>query len=239
MTNRLMISVATVALIAGTSFASAQGVGGREGGGGSAPAAQQGAPAEHSASPAPAGRESAKPTAPSSGMKATQSEQKAPGATNQRAEEGQKPGGMRSENNNGSGGKDMKAEGRDNKAEGRDSNAEGRDNKMNADSKGAAENKGATENRTTGQAAAGGKLSGEQRTKITTVIRGTHVAPVANVNFAISVGTRVPRDIEFHQLPTEVITYYPEWRGYEFIMVNNQILVIDPATFEIVAVLDA
>jgi hypothetical protein len=234
-----MISVATVALIAGTSFASAQGVGGREGGGGSAPAAQQGAPAEHGASPAPAGRESAKPTAPSSGMKATQSEQKAPGATNQRAEEGQKPGGMRSENNNGSGGKDMKAEGRDNKAEGRDSNAEGRDNKMNADSKGAAENKGATENRTTGQAAAGGKLSGEQRTKITGVIRGTHVAPVANVNFSISVGTRVPRDVEFHPLPAEVITYYPEWRGYEFILVNGQILVIDPATFEIVAVLDA
>ena len=71
------------------------------------------------------------------------------------------------------------------------------------------------------------------------MIRGTHVAPVTNVNFAISVGTRVPRDVEFHQLPAEVITYYPEWRGYEFIMVNNQILVIDPATFEIVAVLDA
>lgn len=220
MTNRLMISVATAALIAGTSFAYAQGTGHEAGPAAGAPAA------EHGTAAAPAGHEATKPMAPSSGMKATQSEQKAPGATNQRAEEGQKPGGMRSENNNGSGGKDMKAEGREN-------NAEGRDNKMNADSK------GATENKTTGQAGAGGKLSGEQRTKISSAIRGVHVAPVTNVNFAISVGTRVPRDVEFHQLPAEVITYYPEWRGYEFIMVNNQILVIDPATFEIVAVLDA
>jgi uncharacterized protein DUF1236 len=229
MTNRLMMSVAAVALIAGTSFAYAQEKGHEAG-----PAAQQSAPAaEHAPAAAPAGRETAKPMAPSSGMKATQSEQKPPAAApNQRAEEnmqGQKPNGMRSENNNATGGKDMKAEGRDN-----NTNAEGRDNKMNADSKGTAER-----SQTTGQAGAGAKLSGEQRTKITSVIRETHVAPVTNVNFSISVGTRVPRDVEFHPLPTEVITYYPEWRGYEFILVNGQILVIDPATFEIVAVLDA
>jgi hypothetical protein len=235
MTSRLMISVATVALIAGTSFAYAQEKGHEAG-----PAAQQSAPAaEHGPAAAPAGRETAKPMAPSSGMKATQSEQKTPAAApNQRAEEnmqGQKPGGMRSENNNAPGGKDMKGEGRDNNtnAQGRDNN-EGRDNKMNADSKGTAER-----SQTTGQAGAGGKLSGEQRTKITTVIRSQHIAPVTNVNFSISVGTRVPRDVEFHPLPAEVITYYPEWRGYEFILVNGQILVIDPATFEIVAVLDA
>jgi Protein of unknown function (DUF1236) len=239
MTSRFMMSVATAALIAGTSFAYAQEKGHEAG-----PAAQQSAPAaEHGATTAPAGRDAAKPMAPSSGMKATQSEQKPP-ASNQRAEEnmqGQKPNGMRSENNNATGGKDMKAEGRsenkDMKAEGRentDMKGEGRDNKMNADSKGTAER-----SQTTGQAGAGAKLSGEQRTKITTVIRNEHVRPLEHVNFSISVGTRVPRDVEFHRLPTEVITYYPEWRDYEYILVNGQILVIDPATYEIVAVLDA
>ena len=149
---------------------------------------------------------------------------------------------MRSENNNAKGGKDMKAEGRDEKerherpkaGDGTDMKGEGRDNKMNADSKGTAER-----SQTTGQAGAGAKMSSEQRTKISTVIRGQHVAPVTHVNFSISVGTRVPRDVSFHPLPAEVITYYPEWRGYEFILVNNQILVIDPQTYEIVAVLDA
>jgi hypothetical protein len=247
MTNRFMMSVAAAALIAGTSFAYAQDKG-REGGAAAGPAAQQSAPAaEHGATGAPSGRESAKPTAPSSGMKATQSEQKAPGAGNQRAEEnmqGQKPNNMRSENNN-AGGKDMKAEGReqktDMKAEGRDNRngdmkAEGRDRNGNMNAETKTESRSQT---TTGQAGAGAKLSSEQRTKITTVIRNEHVRPVEHVNFSISIGTRVPRDVEFHRLPAEVITYYPEWRAYEYILVGNQIVVIDPATYEIVAVLDA
>ena len=96
-----------------------------------------------------------------------------------------------------------------------------------------------TKSQTTGQAGAGAKLSTEQRTKITTVFRSEHVAPVNNVNFSISVGTRVPREgVSFRPLPAEVVTIYPEWRGYEFILVRNQILVVDPATYEIVAILD-
>jgi hypothetical protein len=222
MSNRFLVSVAAAALIAGTGFAYAQGTMGKE-----APSA--GAPAEHSAPSAEHAPAAAKPMAPS-GMKATQSEQKAPGGMkNEHAEDnvqGQKPNTMRSETNEPKGGKDMKAEGNGMKPEGRDGAME---------PKRAEEGKSQT---TTGQAGAGAKLSSEQRTKITTVIREQHVAPVTNVNFSISVGARVPRDVSFHPLPTEIVTIYPEWRGYEFILVNNQILVVDPRTFEIVAVLD-
>lgn len=93
---------------------------------------------------------------------------------------------------------------------------------------------------TTGQAGSGVKLSTEQRTRITSVIRDQHVASVNNVNFAIEVGGRVPRQgVAFHPLPAEVVTIYPQWRDYEFIMVHDRIVVVDPATLEIVAVLDA
>ena len=114
--------------------------------------------------------------------------------------------------------------------------AEGRDNQDRTQNR-----RNATDNRsqTTGQAGAGAKLSVDQRTKITTVIRNQRVAPVTNVNFSISVGTRVPRNVSFHPLPVEVVTIYPEWRGYEFILVRDQIVVIDPQTFEIVAILEA
>ncbi len=101
--------------------------------------------------------------------------------------------------------------------------AEDRNGNMKADSKGTD-----SKSQTVGQAGAGAKLSGEQRTKITTVIRNQHIAPVTNVNFSISVGTRVPRDVEFHPLPTEIVTIYPDWRGYEFILVNGQIIVVEP-----------
>ena len=102
-------------------------------------------------------------------------------------------------------------------------NAQDRNGKMNAEAEGEAERQ------TVGQAGAGAKLSTEQRTKITSVIREQHIAPVSNVNFSISVGTRVPRDVTFHPLPAEVVTIYPEWRGYEFILVGDQLVVIDPS----------
>jgi hypothetical protein len=222
MTNRLMISVAAAALIAGTGFANAQGTGmSREAPSAAAPA-QQSAPSSEKGTSA--GQMNHDATEPAT----KQSDEKSPAAGNkQRADEktmpGQKSKSMSSENdNNAKTGKDMKAEG-----------GQDRNGKMNADSKGGAEGK------TVGQAGAGAKLSGDQRTKITTVIRDQHVQPVTNVNFSISVGTRVPRDVSFHPLPAEIVTLYPDWRGYEFILVRDQILVIDPSSLEIVAVLEA
>ena len=90
-----------------------------------------------------------------------------------------------------------------------------------------------------GSPGAGAKISTEQRTQITSVIREQRVQPTTNVNFSISVGTRVPRDVTFHTVPERVVTIYPEWRGFKFILVKEQIVIVDPNTFEIVAVLEA
>ena len=264
MTNRFMISVAAIALVAGTGLANAQGTGmGREGSSGgstvqqSAPQAGSAGTMNRESTESTKGSESAKP---SSGMKATQSDEKSGmkstqsdekmqpgGSKNPKGEksaednmQGQKSKSMSSENDNArdnaKGGKDMKAEGRNGagniNAEGR----EGRNGTMNAETK-SGTSKSET---TTGQAGAGAKLSTEQRTRITTVIRNEHVAPVNNVDFSISIGTRVPRErISFRPLPVEVVTIYPEWRGYEFFLVRDQIVVVDPRTLEIVAVLEA
>jgi Protein of unknown function (DUF1236) len=250
MTNRLMISVAAAALIAGTGFANAQGTGMSREAPSAGSSAQQSTPSSDRGSPsaAPMNRDSASDSKGSDqGMKSSQSEEKMQpqGSKNQRAQEDMK-GGQKGEKsaqdnnmNKGEKSKSMSSETNEKGAAGKDMKAEGRQDRngnMNAESKGAADSKSQT---TTGQAGAGAKLSGEQRTKITTVIRGQHVQPVTNVNFAISVGTRVPRDVSFHPLPAEVVTIYPEWRGYEFVLVNEQIVVVDPRTLEIVAVIDA
>jgi hypothetical protein len=93
---------------------------------------------------------------------------------------------------------------------------------------------------TTGQGAASGsaKLSTEQRTKISGVIRQKKVESV-HLNVSVRVGTRVPDSVRFYPLPQEVFVIYPEWRGYDYILVGDQIVVVDPRTHEIVAVLDA
>jgi Protein of unknown function (DUF1236) len=253
MTNRLMISVAALALVAGTGFANAQGTGmGREAP--SAAPAQQSAPAEHGAA-SERGTQSGqmKHDAARPEMKSSQMQDKG-AATNQRAEE-KTPGAMKNEraedNTQGPKNKTLSTQNADkagvkettgqntkpeNRAEDNELNKAGRtDQKMSNESEG----RSGRRSDTVGQAGAGAKLSTEQRTKITTVIRSEHIAPVEHVNFSISVGTRVPRDVTCHPLPTEVVTIYPEWRGYEFILVGDQVVVVDPRTFEIVAVLDA
>ena len=51
-------------------------------------------------------------------------------------------------------------------------------------------------------------------------------------------GTRIPERVHVYPLPVEVVDVYPEWRGYDYILVGDQILVIDPDSHEIVAILD-
>lgn len=89
-----------------------------------------------------------------------------------------------------------------------------------------------------GAAAGGAKLSTEQRTQITSVIKQHKVEP-AHLNIRVSVGTRVPSTVRFYPLPAEVYVIYPEWRGYDYILVADQILVVNPRTHEIVAILEA
>jgi hypothetical protein len=267
MTNRLMISVAAAALLAGAGFANAQGTGtGREG-----PSAEHGAASsatqnrndasdssgtrseekmQHSGGRSQHAQDNMKAN-PRGEKSAEENNMNANGGNEKSAQENnmksdQRKGMKAQTEEKGSTGKNMKAEGREEhngnmKAEGRENRngnmkAEGREDR-NGNMK--AESKGATENRTVGQAGAGAKLSSEQRTKITTVIRDQHVAPVNNVNFSIAVGTRVPHDLSFHPLPAEIVNIYPDWRGYEFILVRDQIIVVDPQSFEIVAVLNA
>jgi hypothetical protein len=230
MSNRFLMSVAAAALIAGTGFANAQGTGmSREAPTGattqSAPPSDRGAPSAAT----PMNRNDASPSAaPADAPRSAQSDEKMQpqGGKNQRAQDtapGQKSKGMSSENDKAGATKDM------NRAEDRNGNMNRAEDRNGA----------AKSTTTTGQAGAGAKLSTEQRTKITTVIKSQNVRPVTNVNFSISVGTRVPRNVGFHALPAEIVTVYPDWRGYEFFLVSEQIVVVNPRTLEIVAVIDA
>lgn len=96
---------------------------------------------------------------------------------------------------------------------------------------------------TTGQGAAAGtaKLTSEQRTKITSVIKSQKVKRIqpSELNVSIRVGATVPTSVHYYPLPSEVIEIYPEWRGYDYILVGDQIIVIEPDRHVIVAVLAA
>lgn len=228
MRNRFLIGVAAAALIGSAGLVSAQTPGNAP----SAPAASQGAGG--------AG-ERAAPMDRGDGMKGGQAQMPREGRNAQRAQDNArddmkskgaettrdpKSGKAASDNSMDKSKDGMKADRK---------NAADRDG-MKADQKNASDSKAGT---TTGQAGAGAKLSTEQRTNIRTSITKQNIKPVTNINFSISVGTRVPRTVGFHPLPAEVVTIYPDWRGYEFFLVNDEIVVVNPRTLEIVAVIDA
>lgn len=87
------------------------------------------------------------------------------------------------------------------------------------------------------------QLSSEQRTKISSTIREKDVnlkrVDRTDINFNINVGTVVPRTIGLAPLPAPIVAVVPAYRGYLYIVVGNDLLIVHPSTYEIVAVIPA
>jgi len=80
-------------------------------------------------------------------------------------------------------------------------------------------------------------LNETQRTRVSESIARLNVAPLNNVNFSLSVGTVVPRDVRFQPLPADIVEVMPQYRGYNFFVVRDEIVIVEPATYKIVDVL--
>lgn len=81
-------------------------------------------------------------------------------------------------------------------------------------------------------------LTTEQKTTIRQTVLTSSAPRVTNVNFDIRVGTVVPRTVRVAPLPVTIIEIEPEWRGYMYFVYNDEIIVVEPGTLRIVAVLE-
>ena len=81
-------------------------------------------------------------------------------------------------------------------------------------------------------------LTTEQKTTIRRTVLTSSAPRVTNVNFDIKVGTVVPRTVRVVALPATLIEIQPSWRGYMYFVHNDEIIVVEPGTLRIVAVLD-
>lgn len=79
-------------------------------------------------------------------------------------------------------------------------------------------------------------LNEQQNTRVAQAIRQANVRPLANVSFSIAVGTTIPADVQLNVLPLELVEVVPQYRGFSFVVVEQEALIIDPATRAIVAV---
>jgi hypothetical protein len=79
-----------------------------------------------------------------------------------------------------------------------------------------------------GQAGGNVTLTSEQRTRIQqTVLAGRNVPRVDNVNFSLSVGTAVPSRVRIVDVPPTLIEIYPQWRGHQYFVVRDEIVIVD------------
>jgi hypothetical protein len=193
-------------------------------------------------------RDSSQSGAPAEAPKSAQSkDMDKNGAKNQRAQDDMKAGakgeksaqdnnmkgerskGMSSENEKAGASKDMKADSKS-------GNMDSKTGTTNAQTKGTD-----TKSQTTGNAATSATAAppAEKRTEIVSAIKSAKIQETTNVNFNISVGATIPASVHFYPLPPRIVEIYPEWRGYEVILVHGRYVIVRPQTREIVYIIES
>jgi hypothetical protein len=78
----------------------------------------------------------------------------------------------------------------------------------------------------------------QQQSRIVETLRSRHSdAVVNNVNFSVSVGAVVPEHVHYRPLPDEIVSIVPQYRGYDYVIVHDEVVIVEPKTRKIVTVL--
>jgi Protein of unknown function (DUF1236) len=100
--------------------------------------------------------------------------------------------------------------------------------------------KGAAQNTGQGQSkSVSAPLSSEQHVRIRNMLRGEKTERLATGGFSISVGEAIPRTVHLYRLPLQLVESFPDYRNYEYVMVGEEILIVDPVTLQVIAVIPA
>lgn len=84
-------------------------------------------------------------------------------------------------------------------------------------------------------------LAGERRDRVRSAFRDRHddgreIRHRRHVGFDIGIGRRLPRDWDFLPVPIAVIDLVPEYRDYVFVYVDDEYVICDPDTYEVVGI---
>jgi hypothetical protein len=102
------------------------------------------------------------------------------------------------------------------------------------DNKAAQGKEGNSDKAADAKSGAAASVAPEKQAKISEVLGKEKAEPVTNVNFTISVGVSVPESVHVRRLPDEIVTIVPEYRGYDYVVIEEEIVIIEPRTRKIV-----
>lgn len=83
------------------------------------------------------------------------------------------------------------------------------------------------------------RLDDTQRSRVSAFFDNHRGPRVDRADFGVEVGVRVPARVRIAPLPREIVQIVPEYRGYDYVIVENEIIIIQPRTRKIVTVIPA
>ena len=252
----LKYSLATIALLASTSFALAQEMDRGDKGSGASNSATEHAPGQMKDSG------SAKDLAPGQTKEGTSAKDYAPGqqkedsatrsdekgGSTRKSEESEHSRDMKSDRNEKTDASDQKAKSDRDAAKDERADDKSRDEKLRHEHERSETRKGGastgasegTEGRSGGRVSIT-KVSEDKKVRVKSVFARHHVERVRDLGVAVNVGVRLPRNKvrRVYPVPEEIVRIVPEYRGYDYIMLEDgRVLIIDPDTYEIVDIIE-
>lgn len=84
-------------------------------------------------------------------------------------------------------------------------------------------------------------MSQEQRTRVSARfeqrIDRMNIRPLSRSNISVSIGVGVPSSVRLYDVPSDIVAIYPRFRGYRFVVVEDEIVIVEPRSRKIVTVI--
>jgi hypothetical protein len=80
-------------------------------------------------------------------------------------------------------------------------------------------------------------LPDERRTQIRQTFTRQNIRPITDVNISVSVGAPLPPRVRVQRVPPAIVQMVPQYRGYDYTIVRDEIVILEPRTRRVVEVL--
>ena len=81
-------------------------------------------------------------------------------------------------------------------------------------------------------------VNDDQRRQVVDQLRRDRAATSQNLNIQVNVGTRLPPNVQARRLPSDIVRIMPQYREYDYVVIDNRVAIIDPRGREVVEILD-
>ena len=87
------------------------------------------------------------------------------------------------------------------------------------------------------QSATSLKLTDSQREQIRSYFAGKSASRLQKADFSVAIGAAVPQQVELQKLPAEVSSVLGGYQGDDYVLVGDQLVIVEPSARRVVAIL--